>query len=72
MQRWDLSPRADAWIEDLMRNFLLAAVLICSVAGLEAQRRGAGGAVTLAIAVADPDGKPIPDVVVVVEGVKPT
>src|SRR5687767_12479562 len=51
-----------------MRNFLLAAVLICSVAGLEAQRRGAGGAVTLAIAVADPDGKPIPAVVVLVEG----
>ena len=51
-----------------MRNFLLAAVLICCVPGLEAQRRGAGGAATLAISVADPEGKPIPDVLIVVEG----
>lgn len=56
-----------------MKNFLLVAVLICSgsVVGVEAQRRGAGGAVgsvSFAIAVSDPDGKPIPDVRITVEG----
>lgn len=51
-----------------MRHFLLAIVLACCATGVDAQRRGAGGSVTFAVTVADPDGKPLPDVVVVVEG----
>ena len=56
-----------------MKKFLLAVVLICVVSlafvRAEPQRRGAGGgSVTLAVTVADPDGKPIPDVLVSVEG----
>ena len=55
-----------------MRNFLLVAVLICCASDARAwaqQRRGGGGgSATFAVSVADPDGKPIPNVLVTVEG----
>lgn len=53
-----------------MRKFLLVAVLIGSAMGAEAQqRRGtSGGSGTFAVAVTDPDGKPISNVLVVMEG----
>ena len=54
-----------------MKNFLLVAVLICCAAdaGIAAQRRGAGGGPgTFAVSVTDPEGKPIPNVLVTVEG----
>ena len=54
-----------------MKNFLLVAVLFCcaSTTGIAAQRRGAGGGPgTFAVSVTDPDGKPIPNVLVTLEG----
>ena len=52
-----------------MRKFLLVAVLLCVSVPAVAQRRGAGArTATLAVSVSDPDGKPIPDVLVTVEG----
>ncbi len=54
-----------------MKNFLLVAVLFCCacVADLDAQRRsGGGGSATFAVSVTDPEGKPIPNVLVTVEG----
>ena len=52
-----------------MKSVLLVAILIgAAAAGVDAQRRGTGGNVTFAVAVSDPDGKPLPGVAVVVEG----
>ena len=53
-----------------MRKFLLVAVLIGFAIGAEAQqRRGTSGSSgTFAVSVTDPDGKPIPNVLVVMEG----
>jgi mannose-6-phosphate isomerase-like protein (cupin superfamily) len=54
----------------MMRNFLLVAVLICCAAvPAAAQRRATGGgSATFAIAVTDPDGKPIREVLVTLTG----
>jgi mannose-6-phosphate isomerase-like protein (cupin superfamily) len=51
--------------------FLLACLVAIVSADGHAQRRGStrgGGSVTLAIFVTDPDGKPVPDVMVTLEG----
>lgn len=51
-----------------MRKFLLAVVAVaCAMVPLEGQRRGPATA-TLAVVVSDPDGAPVPDVLVTVEG----
>jgi mannose-6-phosphate isomerase-like protein (cupin superfamily) len=52
----------------MIKHLLLGAVLIGVASGFaEAQRRG-GALVTFAVTVSDPDGKPIPGVLVTVEG----
>ena len=51
----------------MRRRFVFAFVFLACAIGLEAQRRG-GGVATLAIFVTDPDGKPVSNVRVTVEG----